>query len=1382
MTTTVGQILVNDALPPELRDYARTLGKDETDDILGEIARTRPDEYRDICKRLVDLGRNGAFDEGATITLGDLVPVVDKKPMLDLVRRQSAAIRASRRLSESEKDDAIAELYDMATKRLTDETYANALAVSNPFALQAKFKARGNKNQLGAMLTSPGTYTDSEGNIVPIFIGRSYAEGLRPHEYWAASYGARLGVTCLTPDTKVVMGDWTEREIGSLRPGDIIMGARRDGTIYPVRVKHFFDNGIQPVYRWTFRCLASQALVDVKATSEHKLLARVRRWGSGGESDPLGGPQLVRLGSAKFGARTDHNSYFAQVSAGGRFTGRHVDTALLLGLMTGDGCCSDGTSTRMSFSCADSTLLADIKEYLAGLNLRLTRTSGAYTHTFSRIDKIPHEWYYSADGHKFNNRARYEIWRYIGGCHSWDKKIPHDIMQWDDASVIAYMAGLFATDGSFYRTKRNTTSFSLALNSLSLVEAVKRILELRFGVWCSPVHDMQKSRAHHMYGLVVSHPGSFERLARLMRGVIPGVKRVKLEELHASKTEGRTPDIGFRIQSREYLGEQHVVDIEVDSPDHMFLLANGIISSNSTKLATQKGGYLAKMLNSASIDQVVTEDDCGTENGIPVKSDDADSVGSVLQEAVGGFKPGTVITKSVLDKIRASGVDEFMVRSPITCACKDGLCKRCVGIRETGRFPDIGYNVGITAASALGEQIAQNSLNCIAEGTLVRMADMSVKPIERIAPGEYVLGCGLDGFLTPSRVVARYDNGIQPCVSTRFVANGCHKDVDGPILVSTRVHPILGTRFVSGQRDAVNNFKPRVLEVGTRSKHFYAYTSSGLDDTGLRRERFAALLGALVGDGCYTESVQGVHLSCADELEISDLARTLEGSGIKLQRLAYHDGIYYRVSCADSNPGRYGNPVKNLLIAEGMYGKYAQEKELPRSIGTWDNASVAAFIGGYTAADGSIYSSDGKSKPGISYASTSIALLNGIRELLAVRFGILTSSISRTRRAGTAASRFDLYSFYITSRAGVSAFLRNIPIPGRKQALLARMVSAYASKCSRGNITAYRRVEQVDVGDRHVYDLEIDHPDHLYLLSNGLVVHNSKHSGKRNDLGSYVGFDALKNLTTIPNTYDVKASVARRDGVVTAVEKAPQGGSYVILDGSTDPDDRIYVPASLAVTSKVGDRLEAGDAVSQGLVSPADVVAYKGIGEGRRYFTNRMRKVFQDSKYGVSRRNVEVLARSLINNVRVDRPDSEGSGLPGDILRYSAWVQGYSPREGASEASPDKSVGRYLERPVMHYTVGTRITPNVVASMKRHGVQRVLSNATAPGVSPHMVSVVEAPAYSGDWMARLGTSYLKDRLLEDAQNVSTSKTHSTNPIPALAKGVEFGDDIEHGIY
>lgn len=1373
MLATPGQLLVNEALPPDLRDYSRTLGQDEINSLLGQLAREHPEQYRKVCWRLVQLGRNAAFDEGSTITLNDLVPVVDKRPLLDEVKRQEKAIRSDRRLTDEQKDDAIETLYGEATKRLTEETYKNALANNNPFAIQAKYKARGNKSQLGAMLTSPGTYTDSNGKLVPIFIGSAYSEGLKPHEYWAASYGARLGVTCLTPDTKIVMADWSEREIGGVRPGDMVMGARSDGTIYPVRVKHFFDNGVQPVYRWTFRCASSQAITEVKATAEHKLLARTRKWGSGGRCDQLSHAHLVRLGDAKFGRRPDHNSYFAQVSAGGHFVGRHVDTALLIGLMTGDGCCSDRTSTNMSFSCADPLLLDDIRGYLSGLNLKLRLTSAPYTHSFSRIAKLAHEWYYAEDGHKFNNRARYDVWRYIGGCHSWDKVLPHDIMSWDDESVVAYLAGLFATDGSFYMTQHDTPYFSLALNSLSIVSGVKRILELRFGVWCSPVHDMQRKREHHMYGIQVSHPDSYNRLVALVGDVMPGVKRRRLVRFGGRVgTIGRTPAIGFRIQSKEFLGDQHVVDIEVDSPDHMFLLANGIISSNSTKLGTQKGGYLSKAMNSAAIEQVVTEDDCGTKAGMPVDVNDDDSIGAVLQEDVAGFKPGTVITKPVLDKIRATKVDEIVVRSPITCGCKNGLCKRCVGMRETGRFPDIGYNVGINAASALGEQIAQNSLNCLVEGTLVRMADGSSKPIEDIRPGEYVLGSDMHGNLAPTRVVDRYDNGFQPCVDTKFIVNGTRRKSAGIHLLSTTEHPILGARFVSGRKDAAFNWVPRMLKVGMKSKHFYAYGPSSFDDTGYRYEPLAMLLGALVGDGCYTRSVSGVHLSCADESEVQALNKSIAGSGVRLDKLRYRDGIYYMVAASRANADRRGNPVKNYLIKHGMYGKYAHDKDVPTDIWGWDNASVAAFIGGFVAAGGSVYSSDKNGKPGVSVASTSTVLLGHLRDLLLVRFGVMTSELTVTGRAGTGNYTHDQYQFTITKAAAVRRFAQAITIPGAKQQRLSDMVAAYGGG-KRESVMAFVRVAQTPIGIRHVYDLEVACDDHIYLLENGLIVHNTKHSGKRSDLGAYVGFDPLKNLATMPAEYDSKASVATSDGTVKAIVDAPQGGQYVELDDG----DRVYVPPSLKPTVKVGDILEAGDAVSSGLVSPADVVAYKGVGEGRRYFANRFTKVFRDSHYGVNRRNVEVVARALVNNVKVDSPDSEGDALPGDVVRYSAWASGYQPRAGAEELPLAKSVGRYLERPVLHYTIGTRVTPNVVKSLKKHKVESLLTNTSAPGVEPYAVGVVEAPAYSGDWMARLGTSYLKDRLLEDAQRGGHSELHGVNPIPGMAKGVELGRDM-----
>ena len=41
-------------------------------------------------------------------------------------------------------------------------------------------------------------------------------------------------------------------------------------------------------------------------------------------------------------------------------------------------------------------------------------------------------------------------------------------------------------------------------------------------------------------------------------------------------------------------------------------------------------------------------------------------------------------------------------------------------------------------------------------------------------------------------------------------------------------------------------------------------------------------------------------------------------------------------------------------------------------------------------------------------------------------------------------------------------------------------------------------------------------------------------------------------------------------------------------------------------------------------------------------------------------------------------------------------------------------------------------------------------------------------------MARLGTTYLKTRLVEDAQHGADSHVHGVNPLPGIAKGTEFG--------
>ena len=605
MATTIGQIIVNEALPEKYRKYDRTINEGELNSLLEDIIRNDPDKYGEVASRLMRIGNKAAVEEGTTLRLSDIAPPFDRSGMYRELDRIEDKVYADRTMTDEQKRSLLSDVYTKLYAQTKLDAYNTALKANNSFALQVKSKARGNEDQLSAMINTPGVYQDTQGRTIPFFIRHSFADGLSPAEFWAGLYGAR-------------------------------------------------------------------------------------------------------------------------------------------------------------------------------------------------------------------------------------------------ASVI------------------------------------------------------------------------------------------------------------------------------------------------STKFATARAGELGKLFNSASVEQVVTEDDCGTPNGLPVKADDPDNVGAVLASPAGGYDAGTVITKSVLSDLKAKRVDDISVRSPTTCNAKNGVCSHCAGIRENGKFPEIGYNLGLNSASALAERIAQGGLNM-------------------------------------------------------------------------------------------------------------------------------------------------------------------------------------------------------------------------------------------------------------------------------------------------------------------------------------------------------------------------------------------KHSGKKQQGVGYSGFDMLKRMATVPEVYRDKATVSEIDGRVEKIEKAPQGGEYVYVN-----DQRHYVPSGYDLLVKEGQEVEAGDQLSDGVISPADAVRLKGIGEGRRYFTERFTKAYRDSGYKTNRRNVEAVAKALINNVVVEDQDSEGQMLPGDNVSYARWAWGYKPRTNSVQAAPNKAIGKYLEQPALHYTIGTRITKRVADELNKFKVPSVLYNDQPVGVRPEMKSVVETTGQTDDWMGRLATTYIGKRLVEDVQRGAESNSQGINPYPAVAKGVTLG--------
>ena len=139
-----------------------------------------------------------------------------------------------------------------------------------------------------------------------------------------------------------------------------------------------------------------------------------------------------------------------------------------------------------------------------------------------------------------------------------------------------------------------------------------------------------------------------------------------------------------------------------------------------TALKTANSGYLTRRLVDVAQDCIVTEDDCGTENGFVMRAvieggdiieplserilgrTTAEQIVNISNEII--LEKGIIISEDDVEKIEASGIDNVKVRSALTCETQPGICASCYG-RDLARGTpvNIGEAVGVIAAQSIGE-------------------------------------------------------------------------------------------------------------------------------------------------------------------------------------------------------------------------------------------------------------------------------------------------------------------------------------------------------------------------------------------------------------------------------------------------------------------------------------------------------------------------------------------------------------------------------------------------------------------------------------------------------------------------------------------------------
>lgn len=279
---------------------------------------------------------------------------------------------------------------------------------------------------------------------------------------------------------------------------------------------------------------------------------------------------------------------------------------------------------------------------------------------------------------------------------------------------------------------------------------------------------------------------------------------------------------------------------------------------------------------------------------------------------------------------------------------------------------------------------------------------------------------------------------------------------------------------------------------------------------------------------------------------------------------------------------------------------------------------------------------------------------------------------------------------------------------------------------------------------------------------------SAKHSGGvAGEEKAVSGFSYINQLIQVPKKFKGGAAHAQIDGTVTRIEKAPAGGQYVYING-----ERHFVGEGYATKVRKGQKIEAGDVISEGIPNPSEIVRHKGVGEGRRYFTQSFRQAMHEAGLPVNRRNVELLSRGLINHVRLTQEYDRF--VPDDVIPYSTLESKWKPRKGFKATPPREAVGRYLERPYLHYTVGTRVTPSMFQNFDQFGVKSIDVHEEPPPFQPEMIRGMYTLQHDPDWMTRMYGSGLKGGLLSAVHRGASSQEEGTSFVPSLAKGTDFG--------
>jgi DNA-directed RNA polymerase subunit beta' len=264
-----------------------------------------------------------------------------------------------------------------------------------------------------------------------------------------------------------------------------------------------------------------------------------------------------------------------------------------------------------------------------------------------------------------------------------------------------------------------------------------------------------------------------------------------------------------------------------------------------TALRTADSGYLTRRLVDVAQDVITREEDCGTQEGSWITRAESAEIasnekGAYQKRMVGRLSAATLIhpktgevvcerngeiSEAVALAIDESGIDEVLVRSPLSCEATQGVCRLCYGRNlATGFLVGIGEAVGIIAAQSIGEPGTQLTMRTFHTGGVAGLDITAGLPrVEELFEGRVPKGKAEISHIDGIVEILRGDTGTKVKVTSR-------EQYDNHIALASGSEMLAapGDMVEAGQVIARGEGGDKTLDVTAPAKGFLVQEPEGL--------------------------------------------------------------------------------------------------------------------------------------------------------------------------------------------------------------------------------------------------------------------------------------------------------------------------------------------------------------------------------------------------------------------------------------------------------------------------------------------------------------------------------------------------------------------------